>query len=184
MATLFASFSALTEVAQLILDVAVLLVGLQTVRTALDALDRLVRAWLWLAGLLQLLLTLLCTVIGEFAPLAGRYLGRAAGTTVRLGRQARALYNAHLAPIETAAAYSLRAHVAAQLGTAYPQLQQTIAPATLLSLCIAPVEPETKPETVAAPLTRRQLLTLAKERKLPGYSRLTTDALREALTAA
>jgi hypothetical protein len=51
----------------------------------------------------------------------------------------------------------------------------------------APTEPEQPIVHVAEPAptdrpTRRQLLALAKAARLPGYSRMTSDALAEALT--
>jgi hypothetical protein len=175
----------LVEAIQFAGDLALLLLGLTAARTVLDALRRLTQALTWLAELVLLLLALVLTVTADLAPLVGRYAGRAAGTAVRLGRHARALYDAQLAPTVHSLAvrldYTARRHVAAQLGSSCPQLQARIAPAQVLSLCIAPVEAE--PAT-QAPMTRRALLALAKERQLPRYSRLSTDELREALTAA
>ena len=131
MSTLFASLGAITELFNLAIDIAVLLVGIQAVRTGLDLLDRIIRAWLWLAGLVQLLFQLLCTAIAEYGPVIGRHLGRIAGRTVRLGRQARQLYDRHAAHHVTvlvlAADRSGRAFVLKQLGTAYPQLSKAIA---------------------------------------------------------
>jgi hypothetical protein len=178
--SLTASITALTELVSLVSDVALLCLGVTAAAKLLEALERIIRAWLWLAGLVQLLFQLLCTAIAEYAPVAGRHLGRAAGTTVRLGRQARCWYERHAAPTVTALDYTARTAIAAQLGTSYPQLQQAIAPAQVLSLCIAPVESE---PVAQQQLTRRDLLALARERHLPRYSRLSTDALREALAA-
>lgn len=130
MTTVFASLGAITELLSLALDLAVLLVGIQAVRTGLDILDRIIRAWRWAAGLAQLLLTLLCTAIDEFAPTVGRHLGRWAGRTVRLGRQARRWYDRHAAPtvsaLVLAADRTARQFVVAQLGSTCPQLQRAL----------------------------------------------------------
>ena len=131
MSTVFASLGAITELFNLAIDIAVLLVGIQAIRTGLDIIDRIIHAWLWLAGLVQLLFQLLCTAISEYGPVIGRHLGRIAGRTVRLGRQARQLYDRHAAHHATALVQHLdrsgRQFVIEQLGAAYPQLSEAIA---------------------------------------------------------
>lgn len=184
------ALGAAAETVTLAAQVLAVVLGLRAVTDALDILAKAIAALRWLAGLLQLVLMLVCSAIGDVLPLVGRHAGRAAGTAYRLGRQARALYDAHLAPAVTSIDQSARAFVISQLGTAYPALTAAIAPVA------APSSPSTAPEpaaltvpapvspaTATAPLTRRQLLALAKAQGLPRYSRLTTAQLREAIAA-
>ena len=165
MHTVFSAFGAVTEVLTLLTDVAILLVGIQAVRTALDVLDRLIKGWLWLAGLVQLLFTLVCTAIAEFAPTIGKYAGRAAGTVYRWGKQARPV----VMPLAIAIDYHARKFVEQQAG------QHPIADWASPSVLVINAEPQQLPET------RRELLTLAKAIGLPGYSRMTTENLKLAL---
>jgi hypothetical protein len=147
----------------------------------------------WLAGLAQLLLMLVCAAIAEYGPVVGHHLGRAAGRTVRLGQLARRWYVAHLHPVAAALVLHLdragRAFVTEQLGTAYPALTSAIA-SVPAAASVSPVEPpQPAPAPVSTPnatagLTRRQLLALAKARKLPRYSRMSTSELREAIAIA
>lgn len=181
MTTAFVStLAAATELLQLVADLALLCLGLQVARTVLDTLDRLVAALRWVAGLLQLLLVLVCTATAEFAPVAGRYAGRAAGTAVRLGRQARRWYGQHAAHHAAAADRAGRRFVAQQLGTGYPAIREAIEPAA--PVLVRPVVAKALPGLLPS-LPRRQLLTLAKDRQVARYSRLSTADLREALAA-
>ena len=165
MQTVFSAFGAVTEVLNLLTDVAVLLVGIQTVRTGLDVLDRLIKGWLWLAGLVQLLFVLVCTAIAEYAPTVGRYAGRAAGTVYRWGKQARPV----IMPVLVAIDYHARKFVEQQAG------QHAIADWASPAVLVLNPEPQQLPET------RRELLALAKAIGLPGYSRMTTENLKLAL---
>jgi hypothetical protein len=142
---------------------------------------RAAAALYWLAGLLQLLLVLVCAAIAEYGPVAGRYAGRAAGTAVRWGRQARRWYDRHAAHHVAAAERTARAFVAEQLGTAYPAARQAIEPAA--PVLVRPVVARAMPALVPS-LSRRQLLRVAKARQVRGYSRMNTAALREALLTA
>lgn len=176
----FSTLTAATELLQLVADLALLCLGLQVARTVLDTLDRVIAALCWVAGLLQLLLVLVCTAIADYAPTAGRYLGRAAGTTVRLGRLARRLWDRHAAPHAAAAERTARRFVAQQLGTAYPAVREALEPTA--APLVRPVVARALPQLLPA-YSRRQLLSLAKARQVPRYSRLSTDQLREALMA-
>jgi len=140
----------------------------------------IVSALTWFAGLLQLLLMLLCAIVADYAPTAGRYLGRAAGATVRLGRLARRWYDAHAAHHVAAADRAGRRFVAQQLGTAYPAAREALEPTA--APLVRPVVAKALPPLLPA-YSRRQLLSLAKARQVPRYSRLSTDQLREALLA-
>jgi hypothetical protein len=165
MHTAFSAFSAAAELLNLAIDVLVLLVGVQTVQTALNVADRLVKGWLWLAGLVQLTVMLVCTAVAEYGPIVGRYAGRAAGIAYRLGKQARP----HIMPVLVAADYSIRRFVEAQAGDT--PLADWASPAVVVLY----TEPQQLPET------RRELLALAKSIALPGYSRMTTEDLKLAL---
>lgn len=176
MSTLFASLGAITELFNLAIDIAVLLVGIQAVRTGLDILDRIIRAWLWLAGLVQLLFQLLCTAIAEYGPVIGRHLGRIAGRTVRLGRQARQLYDRHVAHHVTvlvlAADRSGRSFVTQQLGSSYPRLSEAIALSTT-----------SEPAVSLERLSIRCLKAMASQAGIRSYGRLTKAELVQALAA-
>lgn len=176
MSTLFASLGAITELFNLAIDIAVLLVGIQAVRTGLDVLDRIIRAWLWLAGLVQLLFQLLCTAIAEYGPVIGRHLGRIAGRTVRLGHQARQLYDRHAAHHVTVLVMHLdrsgRAFVTTQLGTAYPQLSEAIAFSTT-----------SEPAVSLEQLSIRRLKAMASQAGISSYGRLTKAELVQVLAA-
>jgi hypothetical protein len=171
------SLSAAAELLTLAAQVLAIVVGVRFVADVLDILARILAALRWLAGLLQLLLLLACTVIGDVAPLVGRHLGRAAGTAFRLGRQARRWYNRHAAPTVTTVlasiGHAVRGFVLAQLGTAYPALTAILLPAA----------PEPAALVLPDALTRRQLLALAREARLPRYSRRSTAELRQLLAA-
>ncbi|AJD58664.1 hypothetical protein M744_12885 [Synechococcus elongatus UTEX 2973] len=80
------------------------------------------------AGLAQLMLMLACAVIAEYAPVAGRHLGRWAGRTIVAGRIARRWYNTHLAHRVAIAEYGFRRFVAEQLGEEAPALRAAIEP--------------------------------------------------------
>ena len=165
MHNLLSAFGAVTEVLNLLIDVAVLLVGIQTVRTGLDVLDRLIKGWLWLAGLAQLLFMLACSVIAEYAPTVGRYAGRAAGAVYRWGKQARPV----IMPVLVAIDYHARKFVEQQAG------QHAIADWASPAVLVINAEPQQLPET------RRELLALAKALRIPNYSRMTTENLKLAL---
>lgn len=124
-------------------------------------------AAVWTAELLALTIALLLSLFADHAPAIGRTLGRWAGRAVR------ALRSEPVRQAVAAADYAARRFVTEQLGTAYPSTAYTLTPAVCLTA-------EAAPEVAAAP-SRRDLLALAKAVGLPGYSRMTTAALAEAL---
>lgn len=137
-----------------------------------------VAAATWASELLALVLALVLSLVADYAPVAGRHLGRWAGRTVR------ALRSEPVRQAVLAADYVARRFVTEQLGSAYPTLAVAAAPAACL-----PLEPDAAPEVAApsgprellAPGTRRELLERAKAIGLRGYSRMSTDALAAAL---
>ncbi len=147
------------------------------------------------ADLAQLLFILVCLLVAQYAPVAGRRLGRLVGKTIVLGRTARAYYNVHLhqGVIDglAFAEYTVRRFVAEQLGTHCMDVRLLIEPAlsvlhiaTEEGLDVVAATAESALETAIAVLpvlTRRECLVLAKERGLKGYSRLKTDQLRAML---
>ena len=169
MTAIFSTLSAIAEILNLAADLLLLLVGIQAARTILDVLDRMLKAWLWVAGLAQLVLMLACSLIADYGPAAGRILGRAAGMVYRWGRKARTLYDSHLQPLMIAADYAGRRFVESQAGN--HAIADWAAPAVLVLV--------TEPQQV--PQNRRELLALAKAVGLPNYSRIPTSELRAAL---
>ena len=142
-----------------------LLSAFSTVAEVASLLDRLIKGWLWLAGLVQLLFVLVCTAIAEYAPTVGRYAGRAAGTVYRWGKQARPV----IMPVLVAIDYHARAFVEQQAG------QHAIADWASPAVLVINPEPQQLPET------RRELLALAKALRIPNYSRMKTEELKLAL---
>lgn len=153
--SLTASITALTELVSLVSDVALLCLGVTAAAKLLEAIERIIRAWLWVAGLVQLLFQLLCAAVAEYGPVIGRHLGCWAGRTVAAGRAVRRWYDAHLAPTASVlvahADYAGRQFVIAQCGDALPTVRAAIAPSLLLSLRIDRHQPVTALE-VAAPM--------------------------------
>ena len=183
------SLGAAAEALTLAAQVLAVVVGIRATRDALDILERIVAALRFAAEATLLVLALALSALADVAPLVGRALGRYAGIAFRLGRQARALYDAHLAPtvsaLVVAADYAARAFVTAQCGDALPAFKAAIAPtASVASEAASSLEnvPVTASNATAG-LTRRQLLVLAKTHKVRGYSRMTTVELRQALIA-
>jgi len=191
---LSAALGAVTELVQLVAGLALLTLGLQTARQLLDMLARLAATLTWIAEFTLLAIALVLSVLGDVLPRVGRHLGRAAGRTVAAGADAGRAYRRHLQPTVSALVQHLdrsgRQFVVQQLGTAYPALTAAIAPS------VAPSSPDKAPEpaaltvptpispaTATAPLTRRQLLAMAKDAKIARYSRMTTAQLREAIAA-
>lgn len=194
MTTVFLPFvstlSAAAELLQLVADVSLLLLGVRLASAILDTLARLAAALRWIAELTLLAIALVLSVLGDVAPIVGRHAGRLAGRTVAAGAAAGRAYRRHLQPTVNALVHHLdqtgRAFVLEQLGTAYPAVSKAIAPSIEPIALVASSSPVEQPQpsvVPAAPLTRRQLLQLARERKLPGYSRLSTAQLREAIAA-
>ena len=180
MAYVFSAVSALTETLGLLTDVAVLIIGIQTIRTGLDVLDRLIKGWLWLAGLVQLVFCLACSLIGDLAPIIGHHLGKLAGRTYRLGIQCRILWASYGQPVAIWADYESRRFVECQFGDHF--LADWASPYCLVIRDAFPGLLEPSEGTFEMPsLTRRELLALAKAQGLPGYSRLKTEELRLAL---
>ncbi len=134
-------------------------------------------AAVWASELLALVLALVLSLVGDYAPVAGRHLGRWAGRTVR------ALRSEPVRSAVLAADYAARRFVTEQLGSGYPALTLAATPAACLTL-----DPDAAPEVAAAAPrellargTRRELLEQAKAIGLRGYSRMSTDALAAAL---
>ena len=136
--------------------------------SALSFLSVSQRAFNWLAGLTQLLVMLTCSLIGDYAPIVGKYAGRYAGRIYRL------YTNKNTQQFLSTIDYYSRQFVTAQLGTQYPSISYQISPAICLPADIEYQEPNQQ-------LTRRELLAIAKELKLSGYSRMNTNELREAI---
>lgn len=136
--------------------------------SALSFLSVSQRAFNWLAGLTQLLVMLTCSLIGDYAPIVGKYAGRYAGKLYRL------YTNRNTQQFLSAIDYYSRQFVTSQLGTQYPSISYQISPAICLPADIEYQEPNQQ-------LTRRELLAIAKELKLSGYSRMNTNELREAI---
>ena len=137
--------------------------------TALSILSVTQRAFNYIAGLFQLLVMLSCSLIGDYAPIVGKYAGRYAGRIYRF------YTNRNTQTILSAIDYYSRQFITAQLGTEYPTITYQFTPA----ICL-PTETVTEtPDYIS--MTRRQLLTVAKELQIINYSRMDTDSLRQAL---
>ena len=132
-------------------------------------IDRIGKALYWFAGLLQLLLILVCQVIAEYLPVIAKYAGRYAG------RMYRVLNRQEVQLILSGTDYYASQFVSQQLGTNYPALTIKIVPA----VCV--LNTDTIEESPYQLMSRRQLLAIAKELKLSGYSRMDTNSLREAI---
>ena len=137
--------------------------------TALSILSVTQRAFNYIAGLFQLLVMLSCSLIGDYAPIVGKYAGRYAGRIYRF------YTNRNTQTILSAIDYYSRQFITAQLGTEYPTLTYQFTPA----ICL-PTESVIVPPDYDS-MTRRQLLTVAKELQIINYSRMDTDSLRQAL---
>ena len=137
--------------------------------SVLSYADRMVKGLYWFAGLTQLLFILVCSVIGDYLPVIGRYLGR------MVGKIYRAINSQQCQQIVSVIDYHTAAFVTAQLGTNYPTITNRLAPA----ICVV------NESTIETPdyqlMTRRELLTIAKQLRLIGYSRMDTEQLREAI---
>lgn len=137
--------------------------------SALSILSVSQRAFNYIAGLTQLLVMLTCSLIGDYAPIVGRYAGRYTGRIYRFYTDRRTQ------TILSAIDYYSRQFITAQLGTQYPSISYQFTPA----ICL-PTETVTEtPDYIS--MTRRQLLTLAKRLQIVNYSRMDTDSLRQAL---
>lgn len=131
------------------------------------------------AGFVQLLLILVCTAIAEYGPVVGRYAGRYAARAVYYSRQIAAkivsVYKSEMVQsMLSAVEYETRQFVSQQFGDFLPQISQKIVPAKVMFI-------ESDFLTVFETMTRRELLAYAKDAGLPGYSRMTTEQLREAI---
>lgn len=145
-------------------------------------------AFIYTAGLTQLLFMLGCAIIAEYAPVAGRHLGRWAGRTIVAGRIARCWYEAHLAHRVAIAEYGFRRFVAEQLGDVAPTVRAAIEPATVTlhevvesveTIAIA-VEASI---TVSSSMTIRELKAIARDRGIRNWSRLRKADLLAAIAA-
>lgn len=137
--------------------------------TALSLLSVTQRVFLYCSGLFQLLVMLTLSLIGDCAPIVGRYAGRYAGKLYRF------YTNRNTQTILSAIDYYSRQFITVQLGTEYPTLTYQFTPA----ICL-PTETVTEtPDYIS--MTRRQLLTLAKQLQIVNYSRMDTDSLRQAI---
>ncbi|MFZ9559249.1 MAG: hypothetical protein ACO27M_05410 [Vulcanococcus sp.] len=178
MPALLTAFSAASEFASLLLDLALLLLGVQAARTVLDAAERLARLLTWLAEFTLLLLALLLSVVTDAVVWAAPRLGRLAGRAYRLGRR-------HW-PTACRVAEAVRLTVArfvwTQAGYSPAPVAPEAAPAPCRAPLCRPVVAKALPGLLPA-LSRRQLLAVAKAARLPRYSRLSTDQLRAALGA-
>lgn len=178
MQALFNAFTAITEVLNLATDLIILLVGVQTIRAMLDAIDRIVKVWLWLSGLTQLLFCLICSVIGDYLPVVAKYAGKLSGRIYRFGIQSRKFWDIYCHPVVVWADYESRKFVKMQFGDHF--LSDWASPYCLVVREAFPGILEGSEGTFET-LTRRQLIDLAKSIGLSGYSRMNTETLREAI---
>ena len=137
--------------------------------TTLSFLSVAQRVFNYCSGLFQLIVMLTCSLIGDYAPVVGRYAGR------YVGRIYRFYTDRNTQQFLSAIDYYSRQFVTAQLGTQYPSISYQVTPA----ICVPSEETMLPPDYVS--MTRRQLLQYAKERQVVNYSRLDTDSLRQAL---
>ena len=131
--------------------------------------DRIGKAIYWVAGLVQLLFILSCSLIGDYAPIIAKYAGRYCGKLYRFYTDRRTQ------SILSAIDYYSRQFVTAQLGTQYPSISYQFTPA----ICLPTESVIVPPDYVS--MTRRQLLQYAKQLQIVNYSRMDTDSLRQAL---
>ncbi len=135
------------------------------------------KAFTYTAGLAQLIFMLVCACIAEYAPVAGRHLGRWAGRTIRAGRDARRWYDAHAArhvrEAIALAEYEARQFVAEQFGDAAPRARAWAAPArvSLYEVATIAIAVEAGIGDTAS-MTIRELKAIARERGIPNWSRL------------
>jgi hypothetical protein len=184
MSTLFvpqitAALGAVTETLSLFVDIAILLFGVRLFADILTILEKAYAVFLKIAGFVQLITMLLLSVVGDVAPVAGRYAGRIAGRCYRYSRQIAAkiveVYQSeNVQSLISIAEYKSRQFVSEQFGDMLPQISQKIAPAKVMFI-------ESDFLTAFQSFTRRELLAYAKDAGLPGYSRMTTEQLREAI---
>lgn len=137
--------------------------------TALSLLSVIQRAFNYCSGLFQLIVMLTCSLIGDYAPVVGRYAGRYAGRIYRF------YTDRNTQTILSAIDYYSRQFVTVQLGTQYPTLTYQFTPA----ICLPSESVIVPPDYVS--MTRRQLLQYAKQLQIVNYSRMDTDSLRQAL---
>ncbi len=131
------------------------------------------------AGFVQLLFILVCTAIAEYGPVVGRYAGRYAARAVYYSRMIAdkivSLYKSEkVQSLISVAEYKTRQFVSQQFGDMLPQISVKIAPAKVMFI-------ESDFLTDFQSFTRRELLAYAKDAGLPGYSRMSTEELREAV---
>jgi hypothetical protein len=123
---------ALIEVASLLRDLATLAIGIETS-------EKIAQAWNWAAGLVQLLLLLLCTAIEEYGPVVGAAAGRLCGRVYAAGRAARNYYETFLSePVAEVIVvtyellkigeYRATKFASEQLGTGYPEVRDFVSP--------------------------------------------------------
>lgn len=129
----------------------------------------------------QLLLMLVCAIIAEYGPIAGKYAGRYAARAVYYSRQIAAkiveVYQSEMVQsMLSAVEYETRLFVSEQFGDMLPQISVKIAPAKVVFSAIDFL-------TTFETMTRRELLAYAKTAAVPNYSRLTTDELRQAVAS-
>ena len=149
---------------------------LSTLSTLSVITNKMVRAFNYLAGLVQLLFCLLCAIVSEYGPQIGRVSGRIAGKTYLISCQyinaIRAAYQSEtVQQIVSIVDYKVRQFISQQFGDYLPALSVKIAPAIVIA--------EETPDTNS--FSRRDLLMLAKDLQVVNYSRLDTDSLRLAI---
>ena len=172
MTSFLTALSAASELASLLLDLGLLLLGVQAARAVLDAAERLARLLAWLAEVTLLLLALALSVTTDVVVWLAPRLGRLAGRAYRFTRR-------HW-PTVRRAVEAVRLTVARFVWT---QAGYSPAPvAAAAPVLIRPVVAKALPGLVPS-LNRRQLLAVARSVQLPRYSRLATDPLRSALAA-
>ncbi|WP_370538918.1 Rho termination factor N-terminal domain-containing protein (plasmid) [Synechococcus elongatus PCC 11801] len=146
-------------------------------------MDNTAKIFRFTAGLFQLLFLLACAAISEYAPIVGRHLGRWAGRTIVAGRCARAWYEANaretVESIAALAMFSIRAFIAAQLGTHCPRIRAWITPYNFTAY--AEGIDGVLPSTTLSELTIRQLKAIARDAGIRSYGSMTKFALITAL---
>ncbi|MFZ9617850.1 MAG: hypothetical protein ACO29Y_06000 [Holophagaceae bacterium] len=128
------------------------------------------------AHLVYLLTLLALAFIAEYAPKAGKFLGKLCGKVYRAGHTFGLKYGPTLYRLASTIEYKARVFISEQLGSAsaYSQIKYAIVPAVCVTSEVSFID-----DVMNA--TRNQLFAYAKALEVTGYNRLKTEDLRAQL---